>query len=248
MSSPVPRFEAVSRRHFLAVGGLGALALLPGVACSHDDKAVFARSTSTTAATTGTGSDTGNGTAASTVPSSGAAPSATTAFGSTTTVVATRSDGPALPAKAKATVAFSFQGQGGDRVRNPYIAVWIEDTAGHVVRNLAIWYRQGDEQYLGHLTRWYDSESTWLNGNGADDTTAASGATRAAGQYQLSWDMKDAAGKLVAQGEYVVFIEAAREHGPYELVTGNVTLGTKAFTSALTDNGELSGAKVTYAV
>ena len=55
-------------------------------------------------------------------------------------------------------------------------------------------------------------------------------------------------GAAAAQGSYFLCIEAAREHGPYELIRETLTLGSKAFTQALTPNGELTKASVSYVV
>jgi hypothetical protein len=235
MSFPLPRFEAVSRRHFLALGGLTVVTL---AGCSNNDKKTFG------GASTSPGSGTSPGTPSTT--SGGGATSTTT---KTSTPVVTRPAGPALPAGAKVNISFTFQPQDqGFQVRNPYIAVWVEDTAGNIVRNLAIWYRPSEARYIDHLSRWYNAESTLLNGGGTDDTASAAGATRAPGQFQLTWDCTDMNKKSVGQGDFVIAIEAAREHGPYGLMTGKLTLGTAAASVKLADNGELSAASVAYVV
>ena len=62
------------------------------------------------------------------------------------------------------------------------------------------------------------------------------------------WDCTDVDGARVTAGDYVVCIEAAREHGPYELITGQVTFGSQPFDEALEDNDELSNASVVFVV
>ena len=43
-------------------------------------------------------------------------------------------------------------------------------------------------------------------------------ATRPPGKYTLKWDGKDDNGKPVKPGTYTVVIEAAREHGTYQIL------------------------------
>jgi hypothetical protein len=64
----------------------------------------------------------------------------------------------------------------------------------------------------------------------------------------VAWDGRDANGAGVSQGTYFVCIEAAREHGPYELIRQEITLGATAFESKLADNGELTAATVKFVV
>ncbi|MEQ1701450.1 MAG: DUF2271 domain-containing protein [Ilumatobacteraceae bacterium] len=233
MSFPLPRFEAVSRRQFIQRSLLvGAVALVPGVACSgEDDRSVLGGSGTTSKGTAG-GADT-------TVAASSDQASTTLAAPS----------GPSFPAAGQLQVGFTYTAaDGGGRVRNPYIAVWVETTDGELVQNLSLWYKSRDAKYLDHLKRWYNAESALLNAGGPDNIATVSGATKAPGSYQVSWDGTDVNGAVVAQGEYVLCIEAAREHGPYQLVSGPITIGGEAFTAALDDNGELTGVSAALVV
>ncbi|MGH9680100.1 MAG: DUF2271 domain-containing protein, partial [Candidatus Acidiferrales bacterium] len=45
-----------------------------------------------------------------------------------------------------------------------------------------------------------------------------SSATRPPGKYTFQWDGRDDFGNLVKAGTYTVMIEAAREHGTYQLM------------------------------
>ena len=180
--------------------------------------------------------------------------------------------GTPLAATAKATIAFSFAvntaaqgaaaappggappggggpgGRAGGPVRNPFIAVWIEDASGHLLKTVSLWYLNRESKYLQDLTRWYTATSTSSTAGSKAVIDTVSGPTRAAGAYSVAWDGTDASGARVAQGQYFVCIEAAREHGPYELVRQAVTFGTKAFKTDLTANGELATAAVDFAV
>lgn len=232
----VSRYEAVSRRHFLQrsamVGGLGALgafALVPGVACSNDDSQL-------------SGLPAATGDAATTT----VAPGGSTVDSAATTTEATLPADP-FPAGAELQVNFTFAAT-DSRARNPYIAVWIEDASGSMVQTVALWFRRNQSRYLSHLTRWYDTESTFLNDGGTDNLDAIASASRPAGSYQVVWDGTDADGHVVPKGNYVLCIEAAREHGPYQVATGPITIGADDFTTTIADNGELSAMVVTFVV
>ena len=244
----LPRFEAVSRRWLLTAGGIGALALLD--ACGNNDAAVFAKAPKVSVAGGATTPATSPGstaptTAASNNPTTTVASGNTNPMGVTTTAPPAISGTP-LGASAQLNVTFSFQASGGMQVRNPYICVWIEDTKGNLVQNLAIWY--GQPRYIQHMNRWYAAEVAYLNAGGRDNTAAVSSGTRAAGQYQLKWDGTNVNGQRVAQGDYVLCIEAAREHGPYSLITGNITAADKKASFTFPDNTELVGATAEYVV
>ncbi len=148
-------------------------------------------------------------------------------------------------AGAAVTVAFTYQataasgggGKGGGPARNPYIAVWVEDAAGKLVKTLSLWHLQGRDNWLNELKRWYQV-------SGGKDT--GSSATRAAGTYQVAWDLTDLNGAKVSPGSFYLCVEAAREHGPYSLVRQQVSLA-KAGATPLPDSGELTGVTVTVA-
>lgn len=234
MTFPLPRFEAVSRRQFIQRSLIvGAVALVPGVACSgEDDQSVLGGSN-----TTSKGSTTTAGAGSSEASS-----------GETTTTAAAAS-GPGFPAGAQLQVNFTYTvADGGGRVRNPYIAVWLETAGGELVQNLSLWYKSSEAKYLDHLKRWYNAETSMLDAGGPDNLATISGATKAPGTYQVAWDGTDVNGVAVAQGEYVLCVEAAREHGPYQLVSGPITIGAEAFDVALADNGELTGVSAALVV
>ena len=75
-----------------------------------------------------------------------------------------------------------------------------------------------------------------------------SSATKAPGTYQVAWDGTDVNGIAVTQGDYVLCVEAASEHGPYQMVSGSITIGAAASTAALADNGELTRVSVALVV
>ena len=71
-------------------------------------------------------------------------------------------------------------------------------------------------------------------------------ATRSAGDYSLVWDGKNDQGQFVEQGNYTIYIEAAREHGTYQLMKQSMKFDGKAKTQAIAGNEELSAASLVY--
>ncbi|WP_306522385.1 DUF2271 domain-containing protein [Rheinheimera sp.] len=94
----------------------------------------------------------------------------------------------------------------------PYVAVWVEDAKEKPVRLIEIWREKPD--WIKDLRRF------WRKTGRADQplVDARTGATKGPGQYQLSWDGMDDKGVAVAQGQYLLVVEAAREHGGRNLV------------------------------
>lgn len=143
----------------------------------------------------------------------------------------------APPLAGQATIKFTYATTTG-AVRNPYIAVWIENTASRLVKTVALWYLAGKgDRWLDSLTRYYRLAET--------GRTATSG-TKAPGAYTLAWDGTDSAGVRVAATTYYVCIESAREHGPYGLIRQEVALVGNRFTKQLGSSAEISAATFTY--
>ncbi len=136
----------------------------------------------------------------------------------------------------------------GGRVHRPYVAIWIEDKDGKTVRTLNLWVqttRRGP-RWIPDLRRWYRSEQDRKTAKGGDLVETVSSATRQPGKYAMVWNGKDDQGKLVDQGDYVVCIEAAREHGTYQLIKKSINVGTKAFKQTFDGNVEIKSAGVEF--
>jgi hypothetical protein len=150
--------------------------------------------------------------------------------------------------KKELAISFSIATQDGMRARRPYVAVWIEDEKGKLVRTLAVYVQQGQKgsRWYSDLKRWYRARTDFYDATKIDLISTVSTATKAPGDYVLKWDGKDDRKALVDQGKYYVCIEAAREHGTYQLIRQDLTVGSSTFAKTLTGNVEISSAKVDY--
>lgn len=197
------RFSGVSRRAVLQ--GLSVTALLGVVGCSNDAE----------------------------VLASSAAPATTPTPSASTSEAATGEMKVDFTYTADSSGGGGGRGPGGGMVKNPYIAVWVEDSKGQLVKTISLWHLQnGHDQWLNELQRWYSA----ANG----DETGSSG-TQAAGSYTVTWDLTDSDGKAIANGDYVLWLEATREHGSYSVTTAKFSYAGKAIKGEVKDNAELSG-------
>jgi thiamine biosynthesis lipoprotein ApbE len=127
--------------------------------------------------------------------------------------------------------------------RRPFVAVWVVDQDKNPVRTLSVWFNK--DRWLHELRAWYSSCYLKVTADPAGIGSVSS-ATRSAGKYSLKWDGKDDKGNYVKPGKYTIFIEAAREHGTYQLVNEEMNLGTKPQTTTLTGGAEVASASIDY--
>ena len=81
-------------------------------------------------------------------------------------------------------VAFAYEG-GGFRYRAPYVAAYVEDERGNLVKTLALFLMPGKGE------RWWDAlRRYYLLGDVAAMRTL-SGPTRPPGRYAVAWDGTD---------------------------------------------------------
>ncbi|HEY3443152.1 MAG TPA: DUF2271 domain-containing protein [Paludibaculum sp.] len=132
----------------------------------------------------------------------------------------------------------------GQPYRRPFVAVWIEDKDRFPVRTLALWFDK--ERWLPDLKQWYRDERLRSLAEGNDITASVSSATRPPGKYSLKWDGKDQTGKPVKTGRFTVCIEAAREHGTYQVIRQEVDFNGKPQQFQLPANIEIAGAALDY--
>ena len=125
------------------------------------------------------------------------------------------------------------------RARRPFVAVWIEDEKHKPVKRIAVWYNK--PRWLPDLRSWFAAKR-----DVEFDAASVTGATRGAGQYTLVWDGKNDAGEYVPLGKYTVFIEAAREHGTYQLIKQEMKFNGKSASQTLAGGEEMTAASLVY--
>ena len=132
----------------------------------------------------------------------------------------------------------------GRRASRPYVAVWIEDAEKYPVRTLALWSNGG--RWLEDLKGWYRSDQLRVLAENTELTPSVSSATRPAGKYTLKWDGKDNSGKFVKSGKYTICLEAAREHGTYQIMRQELDCNGTAAKVDLKGNVEIASAALDY--
>ncbi|MFO0909710.1 MAG: DUF2271 domain-containing protein [Isosphaeraceae bacterium] len=132
--------------------------------------------------------------------------------------------------------------------RRPYVAVWVEDKDGLTARTLVLWLmaRQPGPRWHPDLKRWYRDDQVRKLADDANLIETISRPTRPPGKYSITWDGKDDHGKPLPPGAYTLCIEAAREHGTYQLMRKDVTIADAPFTEELKGNVEIKGATLEY--
>ncbi|MBI2272767.1 MAG: DUF2271 domain-containing protein [Bacteroidetes bacterium] len=127
--------------------------------------------------------------------------------------------------------------------RRPFAAFWVVDEDNKPVRTIAVWYNK--DRWLHELRAWYSTNKANFTGDAGSMSTISS-ATRSAGKYALKWDGKDDKGNYVKPGKYTINIEVVREHGTYQLMSGEINCAKKAQQVSLTGNAEVAGASLEY--
>jgi hypothetical protein len=129
----------------------------------------------------------------------------------------------AAPASA-GTVSITIPRLNVAEYHRPYVAAWIEPTAGGAARTLAVWY---DIKKVGNEpgTKWLHDLRTWWRKGGrslAQPADGISGATRAPGTHKIALptDLKP--------GQYTLYVEAARETGGREIISVPLSIPEKA--------------------
>lgn len=117
---------------------------------------------------------------------------------------------------------------------NPYVAIWIEDSTGQSVRTLALWRER--EKWLKDIRRW------WRKVGRKDEALvdAVTSATRAAGQYSLTFNGLDDKGNPIANGDYFLRVEVVREKGGRTISKQAISLDGQAHAYPLAATAELN--------
>ena len=122
--------------------------------------------------------------------------------------------------------------------KRPYVAVWVEDSSGKVVRLLAFW--GSDSKYQSDLS------TIWNRFKGSRQLRSVSRATRPAGRYELVWDGLDDQQKPMPPGAYRLTVETNQEHGVYAKQSGVITLGDEPASITLPATANFDAVLVQY--
>lgn len=101
----------------------------------------------------------------------------------------------------------------------PYVAMWIEQPGQPAASTLAVWY--DDDMKNNEGTKWLRDVRTWWRKSGRSmkfPAAGISGATRAPGPQKIGFTAGKGGMPALKPGNYVLFVEAAREVGGREVL------------------------------
>ncbi len=130
--------------------------------------------------------------------------------------------------------------------KRPYIAAWIADEDGFPIRTLLLWIVQGKErlEWLPDLRQWYRQDKARRLIDPTDLVATRSSATRRAGEYSAFWDGLDDNRLPVPEGDYVFYLEAAREDGTHQVIKHPFSWNGQPFAVDLPGNVEITSARI----
>jgi FAD:protein FMN transferase len=123
--------------------------------------------------------------------------------------------------------------------KRPYVAVWVDDSSGKLVRLLAVW--GNNSKYASDLSTLWDH----IHGK-FDQFRSVTRATRSAGKYDLVWDGLDNEHKPVPPGSYRITVETNQEHGTYAKQSGAIECGDSPTTVTLPSTANFDSVVVQY--
>ena len=145
-----------------------------------------------------------------------------------------------LPAGFTVDVSYTVPKIEAANYKKPFVIVWVTDLEKNPIKTLLI---------SGTRQDWQEDNYVWWRRVGRKQpgvVEAMGKPTRAPGKYSVGWDGTDADGKRVAQGKYLINVEAAREHGGHAYQAIEVTLGTAAANAAAPGKDELGATAIRY--
>ena len=136
----------------------------------------------------------------------------------------------------------------GRGYRRPYVAAWLTDKDGFPVRTILLWVQQDAKgrRWVPDLRKWNADDRIRGIVDDKDLVDAISGPTRSAGNHKVGWDGLDDNGGPLPPGTYTLHVEAAREHGTYQIIREKLDLGEKPFELDLKGNEEIKTVHIKY--
>ena len=128
----------------------------------------------------------------------------------------------------------------GPRTYPPYVAIWVSDEEGRLVRALAMYGQKLD--YVNENYVWWRRY-----GRARPEIVAAiTRPTQPPGRYTLVWDGRDDMGHPVGQGHYTLHLEATREDGFHSYQSIELALGAIPSAAMADAQDELGVTAVRY--
>ena len=124
----------------------------------------------------------------------------------------------------------------------PYVAVWIADKERNLIRILML---------AGQQERWMEENYYWHRRFGRKAGSlvdAIAGPTRRPGQYDLQWDGLTDDGIPAPAGDYILHLEAAREHGDHQHESIGFTISQDPFTHQVEPGSEIGPVIIRFGV
>lgn len=152
------------------------------------------------------------------------------------------------PARMLLDVTINKPSNSGRGYRRPYVAAWLTDKEGFPVRTILLWVQQDAKgrRWVPDLRKWNADDRVRAIVDDKDLVDSVSGPTRSAGTHKVGWDGFDDNGEPLPPGTYTLHIEAAREHGTYQIIREKLELGDKKFELDLKGNEEIKSVRVKY--
>ncbi len=124
-----------------------------------------------------------------------------------------------LASAAELTLEVGIPQLGVAEYHKPYVAIWIENNSTRAVTNLAVWYDSGMRNNEGE--KWLKDMRQWWRRSGRTlqmPVDGVTGATKGPGQHNLQFHFGTAPLNELAEGDYTLRVEAAREVGGREVL------------------------------
>ena len=107
----------------------------------------------------------------------------------------------------KLTLDYSIPSVGDRGYERPYVAIWVSTIDNQAIKNLILF--GGEQRWAGSNQRWW----RFVGRRSTVERINVTRPTRGPGEYQLVWDGRDDSGTLIQPGDYLLHVEASREHG-----------------------------------
>jgi FAD:protein FMN transferase len=127
----------------------------------------------------------------------------------------------------------------GRSSKRPYVAAWVEDSSGKLVRVLTVW---------GSKSKYYPDLTTAWNflKSSQNQFKSVTRATRSPGRYDVVWQGLDNNNKPVPPGTYRITVETNQEHGTYARQSGTIVIGDSPATITLPATANFDTVTIQY--